>query len=227
MRCGGRKHPQHIPRFITISQGVAYAYRLAQTTKQQANYTMDMGHTPLNISSKIRAGSSGFTLIEVMVSVAILAILAALAAPSFGDSIKKYRIKAIREDLMSSIQLARSEAIRRGIPVILVRTTVCSNTLIDANDWSCGWEIFVDANLNGSKSAGDLVIQTSEVPIGYGLMHTGLGSSLQVNVWGQAQGVGQKFVVTPPEGVSGSSTTTVCINSGGRIRKLIGDATCS
>jgi type IV fimbrial biogenesis protein FimT len=175
--------------------------------------------------SKNQRGT-GFTLIEVMVSLAILAILAALAAPNFSASIKKYRINAIRDDFTGSIHLARSEAIRRSVPVILTRTTGCSATLVDVNDWSCGWEIVVDANSNGSKSVGELVLQTTNVPDGYGVMHPGKGASLSINVWGQTSAAFGRFVLTPPEGVSGKTTTTVCINSGGRVRSFQDAVTC-
>lgn len=168
----------------------------------------------------------GFSLIEVMVVVAIIAILGGLAAPEFAASIKRYRVNALSEELIGSIQLARSEAIRRGFPVLMVRTTGCGATLVDANDWSCGWEIVVDTNSNGAKTTGEPVLQVFSVVSSYGVMHPGLGDVMQLNVWGQAQGVGQRFVLTPPEGVSGTATTTLCLNAGGRIRKLVGDATC-
>lgn len=176
---------------------------------------------------------SGFSLIELMVVIAILGTLASLAAPSFSESIKRYRIASVRDDLIGSIQFARSEAIRRGVAVSLKRTTTASCAPATADEWDCGWEIFVDRNANGTRNANanpsldDTLIQKSVVPAGYGVMHKDLGSSLTINVWGQAKGMGQNFVLTPPEGVSGASTTTVCINSGGRIRKLEGEASCT
>lgn len=169
----------------------------------------------------------GFSIIELMVAVGILAILSTLAGPSFVEAIRRYKISAAADELNSQIQLARAEAIRRGFPILLSRTTGCTNQLIDNNDWSCGWEIVVDSNRNGSKNANEQILQTYSMPNDFGLMHPGLGSVLQVNVWGQAQGVGQRFVFTPPEGVSGAATTTLCMNSGGRIRTIKGDATCN
>nr|WP_315465096.1 GspH/FimT family pseudopilin [uncultured Rhodoferax sp.] len=169
----------------------------------------------------------GFSIIELMVVIAILAVLSSLAGPSFIEAIRQYKIKAAADELTSQIQLARSEAIRRGFPVLLSRTTGCSNQLIDTDDWSCGWEVVVDSNRNGAKNASEQVLQTFLLPDGFGLVRPGLGSVLQINVWGQAQGAGQKFVFTPPEGVSGRATTTLCINSGGRIRVIKGDASCS
>jgi type IV fimbrial biogenesis protein FimT len=174
----------------------------------------------------VKATTTGFTLVEFLVVVAVLAVLASFAAPSFTESIKKSRINSVQQELSASFQLARSEAIRRGFPVLLARTTGCGVVLIDADDWSCGWQIVVDANRNGVVNANEPPLQVTTLPAGYGVMHTGLGSVIQLNVWGQAQGVGQRLVITPPEGVAGSSTTTVCINSGGRVRKLTGEAIC-
>lgn len=165
-------------------------------------------------------------MVEVLVVVAVVAGLASLAAPSFTDSIRRSQVNSVQQEFNASFQLARSEAIRRGFPVLLARTTACGVALIDTDDWSCGWQIVVDTNRNGVNNAGEPVLQVTTLPNGYGVMHPGLGSVIQLNVWGQAQGVGQRLVITPPEGVSGSSTTTVCINSGGRIRKVPGEAIC-
>ena len=170
--------------------------------------------------------NSGFTLVEVLVSLAILAILAALAAPSFSDSIRRYRVNAIRDDLIGSIQWARSEAIRRGFSIILVRATGCGVTLLDSNDWSCGWQAILDSNMNGVEDTNEPVIQTSTVPASYGVMHTGLGVRMVINRWGQTAVAGQSFVLTPPEGVSGTATTTICMSSGGRIRYLHDQVAC-
>lgn len=56
----------------------------------------------------------GFSLIELMVAVAILAILLALAVPSFQDMIQRNRVRTAAADLTDSLNLARSEAIKRG-----------------------------------------------------------------------------------------------------------------
>jgi type IV fimbrial biogenesis protein FimT len=186
-------------------------------------------HPNVFVATQIRKHNHlGFSLVELLVSVAILGVLASLAAPSFSDSIKRYRINAIRDDLTGSIQLARAEAIRRGRQVALTRNTGCGVTLVDTNDWSCGWRMVEDTNSNGTITTAErnLILQTTTVPKGYSVMHTGLGATLIFNIWGQATGVGQKFVLAPPEGVPGATTTTMCINSGGRIRTLKDEVTC-
>ncbi|MDR1887811.1 MAG: GspH/FimT family pseudopilin [Zoogloeaceae bacterium] len=64
--------------------------------------------------------SRGFTLIELMVAVALVAILLSLAVPSFRDTILKNRVSAATSDLVAALDMARSEAIKRGVEVYLV-----------------------------------------------------------------------------------------------------------
>ena len=67
--------------------------------------------------------SSGFTLVELMVTVAVMVILAAIAMPSMTAMIDNGRVAGQTEELVSSLQLARAEAIRRN-----ARVTVCAGT---------------------------------------------------------------------------------------------------
>jgi type IV fimbrial biogenesis protein FimT len=58
--------------------------------------------------------SRGFTAIELMVTVAILAVLAGIAAPSFNPIIERWRVRQVSEELQSTLYFARSEAVKRG-----------------------------------------------------------------------------------------------------------------
>ena len=75
------------------------------------------------ICGRLRLSSSGFTAVELLVTIAILAVLAALAAPSFAQILEKWRIRQINEALQSSLYLARSEAIKRGGNVVVKKTS--------------------------------------------------------------------------------------------------------
>jgi len=63
------------------------------------------------------SSQKGFTLIELMISLGILAILATMAVPSFQGVIEKNRVTSQANFLLSAVQTARSEAVRRGVPI--------------------------------------------------------------------------------------------------------------
>ena len=68
----------------------------------------------LPADTPLSRGQQGFTAIELMVVVSIVAILAALAAPSFTPLIERWRVRSAIEHLTSTLYFARSEAIKRG-----------------------------------------------------------------------------------------------------------------
>jgi type IV fimbrial biogenesis protein FimT len=70
--------------------------------------------------------SRGFTLIELMITVAILAILLGIGVPSFVDFIRNNRASTQANELATALNLARSEAVKRGLPVTL-RSPVAPN----------------------------------------------------------------------------------------------------
>lgn len=78
---------------------------------------------------------AGFTLIELMVAVAVLGILLGLAIPQFSELITRNRLTASTNEFIAALNLARSEAIKRG-QIVVVRKT-------DQN-WEQGWQVFVD-----------------------------------------------------------------------------------
>jgi type IV fimbrial biogenesis protein FimT len=92
----------------------------------------------------------GFTLIELMVAVSIVAILATLAAPSFRDIVRRNRTAAISNEFTASVARSRSEAVSRNTCVTMCRSTLTpsadtSAPRCDAGpNWTAGWIAFVN-----------------------------------------------------------------------------------
>jgi len=162
----------------------------------------------------------GFTAIELMVVVAILAVLTALALPSFTDMVRRYRVRRAVEDLVATIYLARVEGIKRGGNVTLRKSTATGCTTSAGNpDWSCGWELFVDANGDGARNAGDTLLQTSPVPKGVNVTLSVQKASLSFNRWGEANNLGAFGVTLRATDPPGDTATYICVSGGGRIRQ--------
>lgn len=101
----------------------------------------------------------GFTLIELMATIGIAAVVMAMAIPSFSTAIKNNRLTAQTNYLVTDLNRARSEAIKRGVRVTLCKSTDGS-TCVTTGDWSGGWIVFVNPNNNNAFDAGDTLLKT-------------------------------------------------------------------
>lgn len=84
----------------------------------------------------MRKGQSGFTLIELMVVLAVLGVLTALALPSYSEIVERRKLNAAGENLFADLMYAKTEAIKRNLPIRLTftgtGTTWCYGIAVNA-----------------------------------------------------------------------------------------------
>jgi type IV fimbrial biogenesis protein FimT len=134
--------------------------------------------------------TQGFTLIELMITMVIAAILLTQAVPSFRAMIANNRITSHANELVTAINYARSEAAKLNVRMVLCRsanptsaTPSCGGT---AKDWTTGWLLFTDRDGNATYQATDTLVLVGN-PISGGIeVHTNTTSNnnLEINANG-------------------------------------------
>lgn len=140
----------------------------------------------------------GFTMIELMITVALLAIALSLGTPYIRDAVMNMRMTAQANDLMADLALARSEAVKRNVSVLLCTST--NGTTCSGNSWADGWIVFPDANGNGQQDTGAAEAALKSRPE--------LEGDYTVQVCGDT-GSGPRFLPYRPSGTSGGIVNLV------------------
>ena len=100
-------------------------------------------------------GINGITIVELIIALAIAAILSAIAVPSFTNIIQDNRLAIQVNELQASLSFARSEAIKRNNYVTTCRSSDGKNCI---GDWTDGWIVFVDDDLDSTVDTGETIL---------------------------------------------------------------------
>ena len=161
---------------------------------------------------------SGFTIIELMIVIGIVAVLMSLAAPSFSNFVKNDRLTTQINTLVGHLAYARSEAILRAQPVGLCAS---SNGTACLGAWSEGWLLYVDADNSGSYNATtDTILRVNQALSGNNKLTTTLGTNFLYDNRGYAATGTGSFSLCDDRGVSYAKM--IVISNTGRVRGHIG-----
>lgn len=169
---------------------------------------------------RFKHATTGFTAVELVVTIAVLAILTAIAIPSFSPLMERWRVRNTAEGLQASVYLARSEAIKRGGNVTIQAS---------ATGWGDGWR--VTAITNGVSES----LREVNIPSHIDVILSGNATTISVDRWGMmtrgaAPGAAQAldFLIVPEGGsASDSGSHRVCVGISGRVlRESDGSTAC-
>ena len=157
----------------------------------------------------------GFTLIELMMVIAVATVLLGFGVPSVTSLMNSNKLTAASNALLSSMRLARSEAFKRNSRVVLCKSAD-GNSCTNAGGWEQGWIVFHDANSDGEHSGDEAVIERGN-PLPSSLRLTG-NSTVAKYVSFVANGGGRMA-----GGGFQAGTVTVCNLSaaGGEARQIV------
>ena len=171
----------------------------------------------------------GFTLIEIMIALLVLAILASISIPSIQPIIRKNRLTTETNRLLSDLAYARAEGIMRSGNVTLCNSS--DGAACIGENWSQGRLIFADLNGDGAPTpAGGEVLRYSEAPhTETTITGSGITYPLVFQARGMPAGVGAGTgLLITVYGLPSSEFRDVCINATGqtRVRRLSTDTPC-
>ena len=184
-----------------------------------------------------RSRANGFTLVELLVTIAIAAVLLMIAAPSARDALAGRAVASQAGELLDAMHFARAEAIKRSAQVTICKSAggaapTCSTS--SADNWHY-WIVFADYNGDGAQGAGEPGLRVQNAPQG--------------NVNGPVATPGIDFVRFQANGLAIPSTAgnvviafqpvipatnpnfqrytrQVCLNTQGRAEAIDGTGTC-
>ncbi|MDP1864033.1 MAG: GspH/FimT family pseudopilin [Thiobacillus sp.] len=165
----------------------------------------------------------GFTLIEMMITIAVLAILLSIAIPSFQTLMLDNRIAAQANQLITAFNYGRSEAVKRAAPATVCPTNggaACAGS----TNWSTGWLVFADANNNGTVDANEDILRVWPALDNGNTLNSGAKTRVTFTATGFATGFNDTFSLCDKRGVPNSRATI--LNAMGRAYVKKGGGTC-
>lgn len=171
----------------------------------------------------MRSAAKGFTLVELLMVLAIVAVLTTLAAPALGSLIGRSQARAARNVLVTSLNQARITAVNRGGHVV-VCPSFDGERCARATVWRPGWILFADLDRDRARSADEPLLAVGQVrAAGVAIVATSGRVAIDYRPDGSAGGTNVTLTVCDRQsGANGAST--VVVSPSGRVRHGVASA---
>ena len=160
----------------------------------------------------------GFTLVETVLTTAVVAMLAVFAVPAFAGLLERQRASAAMGTLSTQMQLARMAAITYRRPGVLCPSRTGS-TCDTGADWSGGWMLFLDRDGNHRPDAADEIIRVESAPAKPTLRVVGTSGRPRVRYLPDSRSAGSNITISVCS-LEGSLLGAVIVNNMGRPRSF-------
>lgn len=166
--------------------------------------------------------NSGFTLLELIITVALISIVTAFAIPSMTSFTQNDRLTTNINTLVGHLGLARSESVKRSQQVSICVSSDSANCT--GANWEDGWLVYADTNNDGSLNGTDEILRVQQaLDGGNNMTPTGIGTQVTYDNRGFVTGGGSFLLCDSRIGDFGRTLT---ITNTGRVRTEA-NSTCS
>lgn len=186
-------------------------------------YKMQRARSRMSMSPR---SNQGVTLVELMVTITVLAILLAIGVPAMARLINDARVSTSTNEFVNALNLARIEAIKRGRLVTVCSGENCSGA---TGDWRSGWIVYVESSTSanvGSYEAGEeVILRKAALPQNMNTENATLGR-ITFGATGLPVSANAGFGVNLSYGASAEHARQICMSSAGRVRVIKDGLNC-
>ena len=161
--------------------------------------------------------NSGLSLIELLVSLAIVGLILGAGVPAIGGIVAKQEVRSAHARLFRHLSMARQEAVNLG-----QQTVICPSTdglgCSGGTQWRDGWLSFVDLNRNRLRDPGELALGTGLLPARVSVITSRARRAIRFLPNGGSPGSNLTFVICP---TSGADPQAIILSNAGRARSSL------
>ncbi|MDR2990682.1 MAG: GspH/FimT family pseudopilin [Burkholderiaceae bacterium] len=171
---------------------------------------------------------AGYTVVELMVTVALIAIVTTVALPYFSLWVDRWRVDHVIIQLQNVMRFANAQAARTRCRVVIQAKPATCRSLQNARNWSCGLTVFQDVNQSSTQDADELTLQDIQEFHALTVIHASFGSDARLIYGSHGAPVASsgRFEVYPAAQPDSPAARTICLSSGGRMRVKAGAGPC-